>query len=552
MSVTFHDQFCGAGGLTLGAVRAGAVPVLGMNHSPVACTTYEHNHAPHGAAVACVDVCTLDPRRIPPARLFLGGPSCTHHSYARGRPKDDPSLFDPTGDKEAERSRATMWDVPRFAEHHDYDALVVENVEQAVKWGLPKGKRLKHGEYGPLFAAWLNVMEALGYRFRLVHLNAMVVGVPQSRDRLFVVLWKKGMRAPDLDIPAFGYCPTCERLVYGAQRWKREGATTGAYGPQYFYACGGCQSAIFLAINPAASAIDWTLPAPRIGDRSRPLAPATMARIGRGLEKLRRRPFVIPITHVDGSDRSRSVDRPLRTITGSREQALVVQVGGHTFEREGYARAWPVEEPLKTIHGTLDRALVVSNMANNVPRLAVDEVMATVTTGDKLYLLEPPAAAIIPSRKNTIPRAVDGEALPTICGRGTHHGLLIANYGGADGPDNKRGWSRHVDDGPLGTVTTKDHHALFVYRGEGDARRIDEPAPTIATVEQQALLSNADAIDVEDCGFRMLKPDELKRGQDFDADYVIYGNQEQQVMQIGNAVAAACGHELVARLLEVL
>src|SRR3954447_2593081 len=122
---TFHDQFCGAGGSTLGAVRAGAVPVLGINHSPIACETYEANHAVHGAQALCQDVVVLDPRKLPRADMLLTSPECTHHSYARGRQKDDPSLFDPTGDKEAERSRATMWDVPRFAEVHDYDSIIV-------------------------------------------------------------------------------------------------------------------------------------------------------------------------------------------------------------------------------------------------------------------------------------------------------------------------------------------------------------------------------------------------------------------------------------------
>jgi hypothetical protein len=44
-----------------------------------------------------------------------------------------PTLWAPT--EEEERPRATMWDVPRFAEYHDYE-LVVENVVEAAKWKL--------------------------------------------------------------------------------------------------------------------------------------------------------------------------------------------------------------------------------------------------------------------------------------------------------------------------------------------------------------------------------------------------------------------------------
>jgi DNA (cytosine-5)-methyltransferase 1 len=41
-------------------------------------------------------------------------------------------------DAAAERSRATMWDVPRFAETHRYQAVVVENVVlEAAEGELP-------------------------------------------------------------------------------------------------------------------------------------------------------------------------------------------------------------------------------------------------------------------------------------------------------------------------------------------------------------------------------------------------------------------------------
>jgi DNA (cytosine-5)-methyltransferase 1 len=217
VSLTFHDMFCGAGGSTEGARMAGAIPLIGMNHWPVACESYDTNHAQHGARAACVDVVTQDPRRYPRADLLLASPECTHHSYARGKQKDDPGLFDPEGDMGAERSRATMWDVVRFAEAHEYKAVIVENVGAAVKWGLPRGRKLKHGDYGPLFVAWLQAMEALDYRWRVVHLNSMVCGVPQSRDRLYVVFWKKWQRTPDLDITALGWCPRCDELVNGRQ-----------------------------------------------------------------------------------------------------------------------------------------------------------------------------------------------------------------------------------------------------------------------------------------------------------------------------------------------
>lgn len=532
MSVTFHDQFCGAGGSTLGAVQAGAVPVVGMNHWDVACATYGANHGQ--ARIDCADVVSVDPRRYPRADMLLTSPECTHHSYARGRVKDDPNLFDPEGDKAAERSRATMWDVPRFAEFHDYRAIIVENVEAAVKWGQPKGRKLAHGSYGPLFAAWLNAMRALDYEHQLVHLNSMVCGVPQSRDRLYVVFWKKGQRKPDLDIPALAWCHGCERMVEARQSWKRAGATTGTYGASYYYACPECRGQCSLAVRPAAAAIDWTLPGQRIGDRATPLKPATMERIRRGLEKLRHRPVVMPL-----------------------ENGLVVQVGGNLFEREGYARAWPTSEPMPTVTGTLDRALVmpvthkdasqrarrpgeevfpaitaqqeqaliVANRENAVPRSAAKPMQTIVTQGG-MYLVEMRGNPDRPGGGN-VGCHPEAEPMGTVTASGNHHGLVIANYGSKDGPKSKQGWARHADDEPLGTVTATDSQALLGYRDNS-------------------------TIPVEDCSFRMLQPYELKIASAFTPEYVLTGNKREQVCQVGNAVTAPAERELVSRVIAAI
>lgn len=572
MSVTFHDQFCGAGGTTEGAIAAGATPVLGMNHWQIACDTYGHNHAPHGADVVCADVVSYDPRRLPNAEMLLTSPECTHHSYARGRPKDDPSLFDPEGDQGAERSRATMWDVPRYAEHHEYRIIVVENVEAAVKWGLPKGAKLSHGSYGPLFAAWLNAMDALGYRHRLVHLNSMVCGVPQSRDRLYVVFWRKGQREPELDIPAPCWCLDCERVVEARQRWKREGATYGTYGVQYDYACPTCQARAVPIIVPAAAAIDFALPAERIGDRKTPLKPNTLARIRRGLDKMGSRPMV----------------------------AMLVTVGGNTFERGEYARVWPGDHPLPTQHRTADKAIVVSNMEHNVPKLAEDP-MGCITTGQKLALVMPTThidserrchgtdeplpsqtarqeqALIYAGRSTGVPRVAGEEpmqtqtainslyvvepfqvplrthgtpksvndSLGTVSARGNHHGLayVVANY--------NPGWVRESHSDVFGTVTATDHHALFTYRRGDQVKPAGEPLDAVSTVETHALVGGVDpaTIPVEDCSFRMLQPDELKLGSSFPSTYTLYGAKRDQVAQIGNAVTPKAARELVARVI---
>jgi DNA (cytosine-5)-methyltransferase 1 len=549
MSLTFTDMFCGAGGSTLGAARAGLTPVMGMNHWPVACESYEVNHSSTGALVDCADVAVVDPRRYPTTDILLASPECTHHSYARGRPKNDPALFRQEQEA-AERSRATMYDIPRFAEYHDYKAIIVENVEAAIKWGLPKGKKLKFGTYGPLFEQWLKTMEVLGYEWELVHLNSAVCGVPQSRDRLFVVFWKKGNRKPDLATYALGYCFACEQLGEGPQVWKRPGAVTGTLNASYFYACPGCGGPLSLAVRPAADAIDWELPAPRIGDRTKRLAENTIKRIERGIAKAR-----------------------------EPRQTFVVSVGGNTHEKPNQVRMWPTTDPLKTLTRTAERALVVSNMNNNVPRDPGAEAMHCVTTGAKLYLLNEPGKVVFRHGGNGTPRDAAGQTMPTqtsinalylldTANRGMdprrvdeqpmptqttrdHHALVIASYGSPDGPPGKQGHSKSAGEGPLGTLTTREVHSLFTYRANQGVRSLGEAIPAVTTKETHALLEHGE-VDIEDCGFRMLQPHELKVGQDFDHDYYLHGLKRDQVAQIGNAVPGGMMTALVERVAESL
>jgi DNA (cytosine-5)-methyltransferase 1 len=46
-----------------------------------------------------------------------------------------PDLFGKTlPDEAAERSRTTKWSAPRYAEHHRYCVVIVENVVDAARW----------------------------------------------------------------------------------------------------------------------------------------------------------------------------------------------------------------------------------------------------------------------------------------------------------------------------------------------------------------------------------------------------------------------------------
>lgn len=177
MDVT--DLFCGCGGSSLGAEQAGARLRLGLNHWKLAIDTHNTNfpHADHD----CTDIQACNPKRYPSTQILIASPECTNHTIAKGkkRPMYTEDLF---GNRlvtpEEERSRATMWDVPRFAEVHNYQLIIVENVIDAADW-IP-------------FPAWLHAMSLFGYEHEIISMNSMFVHpTPQSRDRLYTVFWKK-------------------------------------------------------------------------------------------------------------------------------------------------------------------------------------------------------------------------------------------------------------------------------------------------------------------------------------------------------------------------
>jgi DNA (cytosine-5)-methyltransferase 1 len=206
--LTFTDQFCGAGGSSTGAVLAGLEGKMALNHNPLAIETHNTNHP--NMDHDCTDIQACDPRRYPSTDVLITSPECTNHSIAKGQKRkyqNQYKLFSKVElNPEQERSRATMWDVPRFAEYHDYNIVIVENVVDARRWRM--------------WDAWLMAMHSLGYKHKSTYLNSRFFPpCPQSRDRMYVVFWKKGNPAPDLAHRPIAPCQKCgEKEAY--QWWK--------------------------------------------------------------------------------------------------------------------------------------------------------------------------------------------------------------------------------------------------------------------------------------------------------------------------------------------
>lgn len=366
------DLFCGAGGSGLGAWAAGVELVMAANHSPIAIETHSANFP--DTEHDCADISQVDPRRYRRTRFLWASPECTNHSEAKGRKSvAQQDLFNPP-DPVTERSRATMWDVVRFAEHHRYDVVIVENVVKVTDWEL--------------WSAWLYAMKALGYAAQVVSLNSMHAAgeraprAPQSRDRVYVVFSRDGLPTPDVAPRPQAWCGTCDALV-GSVQWWKTGRRIGKYRQQYLYRCPTCHQVVEPAAVPAEAVIDWTNPGQRIGDRARPLSPKTVARIVAGLRRYAAVAQLVPVEGRDGVSVS-PVSQPMRTQTARHETALVVPY-------YGTGRTHPANEPLHTV-STRDRfglAFIASLRGGGCQDkvYGVDEPLNTVTASGQHHML---------------------------------------------------------------------------------------------------------------------------------------------------------------------
>jgi Site-specific DNA methylase len=507
MTFTLTDMFCGAGGSSTGALSVPGVEVrTAMNHWARAIETHNANH--QEASHVLADISQVDPRYVAHSDILWASPECTNHSVAKGKKRitNQPDLFgDHIADEAADRSRATMWDVPRFAEHHNYKLIITENVVDAARWIM--------------FDAWLMAMTSLDYEHHIVYMNSMHAQLgglpaPQSRDRMYVMFWKKGNPKPDFDrLRPMAYCPTCDETVRAMQVFKKE-ERWGRYRAQYNWRCPSvsCRNSIIEpGWLPASSAIDWSLPAVRIGDRAKPLADKTMARIQAGLEKFGRGP-------------------------------LQVHAQGNTYDsastgRGNYFRVWPTEEALRTQTGSMEHGLVIDAVRGSNILGTTGEPFATQTTSYTRGLAIPPLIINNVSGADASRTATVFDPLRTLVGGGNHESLLMPYYGSSK--------PQAVTD-PIGTLTTVDRYAMITLRGQNAPKSPRDVMDTFAANGTHHGLMSTDVPKVEDCTFRMLEPHEITAGMAFPGDYIMTGNKREQVKQAGNAVTPPAARDLIS------
>lgn len=163
------DLFCGAGGSSYGARNAGCQIVAGFDRWEPAIRTFSVNFPEAKAFHSDIRELLLEEvrRETGDIDLILASPECTSHSKAKGAAE------------RSEESRQSAFEVVRFARVFLPVWIVIENVIEMQLWD----------EYDNL----LRQLKELGYYVRDdVRLNAKDFGVPQSRERLFILCSRLG------------------------------------------------------------------------------------------------------------------------------------------------------------------------------------------------------------------------------------------------------------------------------------------------------------------------------------------------------------------------
>ncbi|MDH7608707.1 DNA cytosine methyltransferase [Raoultella ornithinolytica] len=596
------DNFAGGGGASTGIELAvGRSVDIAINHDPNAVAMHTTNHP--NTLHYCESVYSVRPKVATAGRrvgLAWFSPDCTHYSKARGS-------------KPVKREiRGLAWVSARWALDVEPRVMMLENVEEFKTWGplLAGEMRPDPARVGETFRAFVGMLttgipanhpalvecceflnisldsedaarlvKGLGYVVEYRELRACDYGAPTIRKRFFMV-----MRRDSKPI-------VWPEATHGDP--KSPAVMAGKLAPW----------------RTAAECIDWSIPAPSIFGRKKPLAENTLKRIARGIQRFvidSAEPFIVKCNHTTTKGqydcfRGQSLAEPLQTITKTHGFALAMPTlspflagsGGSEYQAKPRPLNKPAHTILKQSRSCLVAPVIARQFGNSVGHRA-DEPSATITAGGggKSQLV---AATLIQmgygERVGQSPRVLNlGKPLGTVTAGGNKFAVTTAflakHYGG-----NYTGPGIGLDE-PVHSVTTVDHHALVTshlvkLRGTcRDGQRADEPMPTITAggqhvgevkttlaVEdydeeraQQVLAflreycgeDSTGLVDIAgvtfrivDIGMRMLQPHELYRAQGFPEWYII-DRDYRGVKYAKDKQVARCGNAVPPPFAEAL
>ena len=162
---TFIDLFAGIGGMRIPFEESGGTCVFSSEWDEPAQQTYYHNFG----EMPVGDITQIDEATIPEHDILLAGFPCQPFSII--------------GNKQGfEDTRGTLFfDIERILKEKQPQAFLLENVRQLVSH-----------DSGRTFRVICEHLQELGYTIYHKILNALDFGVPQKRERIFIV----GFRDP--------------------------------------------------------------------------------------------------------------------------------------------------------------------------------------------------------------------------------------------------------------------------------------------------------------------------------------------------------------------
>jgi DNA (cytosine-5)-methyltransferase 1 len=178
----FIDLFAGIGGFHYALSSMGAQCVFSSEWDVHASETYSKNFnlIPKG------DITNISAEEIPSHDILCGGFPCQAFSIA-GKQKG----FDDI--------RGTLFfDIARIVEYHKPKILFLENV-----------KNLSQHDEGRTLKTILTTLANLGYKTHYKVLNASNFGLPQNRERVYIVSFRNDIKSDNFKFPTPPNIPIC-------------------------------------------------------------------------------------------------------------------------------------------------------------------------------------------------------------------------------------------------------------------------------------------------------------------------------------------------------
>ncbi len=538
------DNFAGGGGASTGIELAiGRSVDIAINHDPNAVAMHTTNHP--GTLHYCESVYSVRPKVATAGRsvgLAWFSPDCRHFSKAKGAKPVEKAI------------RGLAWIVIRWALDVGPRVMMLENVEEFKTWGplLVAEMRPDPDRIGETFLAFVGMLTSgvpadhpallecceflelspdseqakrlvagLGYVVDFRELRACDYGAPTIRKRFFMVMRRDGQPI------------VWPEATHGDP--KSPAVLAGKLAPW----------------RTVAECIDWSIPAPSIFGRKKPLAENTLRRIARGIQRFvieSASPFIVKCNHTTTRGkydcfRGQALDDPLQTITKTHGYAIAVP---HLTKFRTGATGQPVTDPVPTVTAGTSRrpggnghalgiveaglvpflagnggseyqakprpldkpahtilkesracvvAPVIARQFGASVRHRADEPSATITAGGggKSQLVVPTLIQMgYGERPGQAPRVpgLDKPLGTVVAGGGKHAvvgAFLAKHYGG-----NYTGPGVGLDE-PAHSVTTVDHHALVTAQIVGVGGRAGQSRPRDVSEPLQTMTTKADA-----------------------------------------------------------